>query len=87
MAQFESTDFKHNVSVKPVPGRMEAGSLDEMVANLMLGKDMFFKDYSEEELRKVTEILGEEVEKLEAFERTETDVGVGMVAWAAVAMK
>jgi hypothetical protein len=32
-------------------------------------------------------VLGEEIEKLEAFERNKSDVGISMVAWVAVAKK
>lgn len=87
MAQFENAGFKNHVSVKPVPDRMEAGSVEEMVENLMLGKDMFCKGYSEQEVEGLRSVLGGEIEKLEAFERTEWDVGIAMEAWVAVAWK
>jgi hypothetical protein len=75
------------VEVKSVVGRMEAGSLDELVGNMMLGKDMFFKGYSDEELEMLPGILKTEVRGLEAFDEGAWGVGIKMVAWVGMAWK
>ncbi|KAE9370500.1 S-adenosyl-L-methionine-dependent methyltransferase [Stipitochalara longipes BDJ] len=87
MKQLEDAGFGNRVTVKRVEGRMEAGSLDELVDNLMGAKDMFYKGYSEEEVARLPEMLKEEVKKLEAYEERKGSVGIKMVAWAGYAWK
>lgn len=48
---------------------------------------MFYKGYSEQELLRLEKALKEEVSKLPAFEQTEKDVGIKMVAWVTFAWK
>lgn len=66
---------------------MEAENLDQMVENLLHLKGMFYKGYTEEEVARLPSVLKEEVKKLTAFEETEKDVGIKMVAWVAYASK
>ncbi|PVH89714.1 hypothetical protein DL98DRAFT_601121 [Cadophora sp. DSE1049] len=81
--------FGENVVVEQVDGGMSAASLDELVDNMMCGKDMFFKDYTEEEMGRVPGIMKEELRALDAFyEDCESgEVGVKMEAWVAFATK
>jgi len=85
--QFKSAGFGDNVEVKTVEGRMEAGSIDEMVENMLFLRDIFYKGFSEDEIEKAAVILKEEIQKLEAFETTERDVGIKMLAHIAYATK
>lgn len=85
--QFEDAGFGNKTSVRPVQGRMEAASVEELAGNMMLFKGMFYKGYSDEELKRVEEVLTDELRKLDAFEETEHDVGVKMFAWVAIAEK
>jgi hypothetical protein len=87
MQRLEEAGFGNRVSVKSHVGRMEVGSLEELVGNMMLFKDMFFKGYSEEELAKLEKALLVEVPKLKAFETWENGVGIQMVAWVGFAWK
>jgi hypothetical protein len=75
------------VEVQGVMGRMEAGNLDELVDNLMLIKNMFFKDYSEEELSLLPGILKEELKASKEFLEGEWGVGVKTPAWIGTAWK
>ncbi|PMD59108.1 S-adenosyl-L-methionine-dependent methyltransferase [Hyaloscypha bicolor E] len=87
MKRLEDAGFGNRVTVKRVEGRMEAGSLEKLVDNLMGVKDMFYKGYSEEELARLTGVLKEEVKELEAYDEREGSVGVEMVAWVGFAWK
>jgi hypothetical protein len=87
MAQLEHNGFKNKVSVRPVDSCMEAESFDELIENFLLGKDMFFKGYSEEELAKLAIVLKDEVRKLNTFEETDEGAKIGMKAWLAIAIK
>jgi hypothetical protein len=69
------------MTVKSVEGRMEAGSLEELVDNLMGVKDTFYKGYSEEGVRRLPGVMAEEIKKLDAYEEREGIVGIKMVAW------
>jgi len=68
-------------------GKIEAGSLEELASNLMLFKDIFFKGYTDEEIKTLPAILGEELRKLDSFEETEGHVQVKMTAWVGTAWK
>lgn len=68
-------------------GRAEAGSLEELVSNMMLFKDMFFKGYNDQELASVSTFLGEELRNLESFEETEGHAEIKMKAWVGTAWK
>lgn len=85
--QLEEGGFGNNVEVRPCVTYTEAGSLDELVENMMLAKQMFFAGYSEEELERVKLIFEEELSKLRTFERVEGGVRVGMKAWIGVGWK
>lgn len=87
MKQLEDAGFGNRVTVKRVEGCMEAGTLDELVDNLMGAKDMFYKGYSEEEVARLPGVLKEEVKKLEAYGERKGSVGIKMVAWVAFAWK
>lgn len=85
--QLEDAGFGHHVSVKSVDTRIEAGSLDELVENMLLFKDMFYKGYTEEEKARLHETLKGELRKLETFVEGEGSAAVGMVAWVGVGWK
>jgi hypothetical protein len=87
MQRLEEAGFGNKVSVKSHVGRMEAGSVEELVGNIMLFKDMFYKDYSEEEIVKLETAMIDEVPKLETFHRWDNGVGIRMVAWVGFAWK
>jgi hypothetical protein len=48
---------------------------------------MFFKGYTEEEMARLPEVISAEIQKLEAYEKTDVDVGIKMVAWVGYAWK
>ena len=74
--------------MKSTKTRAEASSLEELVGNMLLFKDMVFKGYSGEEAERLPTVLGEEIKKLETFEEDEDGgAGITMVAWVAVAWK
>jgi ubiquinone/menaquinone biosynthesis C-methylase UbiE len=87
MKQLEDVGFGNHVTVKRAEGRMDAGSLEELVNNLMGVKDMFYKEYSEEEVARLQGVLKEEVKNLEAYDEREGSVGIKMVAWVGFAWK
>lgn len=66
---------------------LEARTLDELVENLLLFKDMFYKGYSEEEVKRLPGVLGEELRKLETFSEAEGRVAVEMIAWVGFGWK
>lgn len=87
MRLFEEAGFGYNVEVRNEPTYVEARDLDEMVENMMLFKDMFFKEYSEEEVAKIPALLKDELPKLKAFKQNEEGVKVEMMAWVGFASK
>jgi hypothetical protein len=87
MRQLEDAGFGNQVTVKRVEGRMEAPSLEELVDNMMGMKDMFYKGYSEEEVRRLPGVLKEKVKNLKAYDERDENVGIKMVAWVGFAWK
>ena len=87
MKQLEDAGFANKVEVKSVPSKIEAGSLDELVGNLLLFRDMYYKGYSEEEIARLPAILSKEIRKLPDFEERPGFAGVNMVAWVGTAWK
>ena len=87
MKLLEEAGFGYKVSVKAVNGTIDAGSLNEMVENMMLGRAMLFKNYSEDENARIPTLLGEELSKLAAYRETEKGVEIETVAWIGVATK
>ncbi|KAL2075654.1 hypothetical protein VTL71DRAFT_597 [Oculimacula yallundae] len=79
--------FGEDVIVKQIDGAVSAESLEELVGNMMCGKEMFFKGYSEEEFARVDEVLGEELKRLEAFYENNDGVGIRVESWVAFATK
>lgn len=79
--------FDANVEIKTVEGGMQTTSLDELVENLLFFKDMFFKDYSEEEVKRLPEVIRKEISSLPGYHENENGVGVKMIAWIGVAVK
>ncbi|KAG4440101.1 hypothetical protein IFR05_004398 [Cadophora sp. M221] len=79
--QLEAGGFGNNIEVKPCVTCTMASSLEELVDNMMLAKQMFFSGYSEEELVRVKIIFKEEVQKLRTFEVFDGGVRIGMKAW------
>lgn len=87
MKQLEDAGFGHSVQVKSVDTRIEAASVDELVANMLLFKDMFYKGYKDDEVARLPGILTEEVRKLPHFEESDGSARVNMVAWVGMAWK
>jgi len=70
-----------------VNGKVEASSLEELVSNMMLFKDMFLKGYTDEEIASMPAILGEEIRSLESYEEAVGHVQIKMKAWVGTAWK
>ena len=87
MRQLEDAGFGHAVQVRSVDSRIQAGSLEELVDNMLLFKDMFYKGYTDEEVARLPEILEEEVRKLPNFVEEAGFAAVNMVAWVGMAWK
>jgi hypothetical protein len=87
MQRLEQAGFGGKVAVKSVEGRREAESLEVLVGNLMVSKDMFFPGWSEEELERLEKVLLDEVEKSDAYMTWEGGVGLKMTAWVGYAWK
>lgn len=87
MQKLEEAGFGSRVTLKSVKSAAEAPSLDELVGNMLLFKDMFFKGYSEEEQERLPGVLREELARLDAFEESVEKAKVEMVAWVACAWK
>lgn len=87
MKQLEDAGFGNKVELKSVASRVEAGSVEELVGNMMLFKDMFYKGYSEEELARLPALMNEEIRKLPDFVEGPGVVAINMVAWVGTAWK
>ena len=87
MKQLEDAGFGNAVQVKSMDSRIEAASIDELVANMLLFKDMFYKGYTDEEVARLPGILTEELRKLPHFEESDESARVNMVAWVGMAWK
>lgn len=87
MKHLEEAGFGYKVEVKSVVSQVEAGSLEELVSNMLLFKGMFFKGYTEEEDAQLPVVLAEEIRELEAFEEEEGCASIKMVAWVGLAWK
>lgn len=68
VVQLEDAGFGNNVELRPCLTYTSAGSLDELVENMMLAKQMFFAGYSDEELERAEGVFREELRKLRTFE-------------------
>ena len=79
--------FDAKVDIKLVEGVMQTASLDELVENLMLFKDMFFKDYNEEEVKRLPEVIRKEISSSPGYYEHENGVGIKMIAWIGIAVK
>ena len=84
--RLEEAGFGNKVSAKSLVGKMEVETLEELVGNMMLFKDIFYKDYSNEELVNLKNMLIE-VLKLKAFLKWDGGVGIQMIAWAGYGWK
>lgn len=85
--QLEEGGFGNNIEIRPCTTYTEADSLDEMVDNMMLAKQMFFSGFSEEELERAKSIFKEELSKVRTFEEINGRVRIGMKAWIGVGRK
>lgn len=83
----EEGGFSTDVEVRSFLTYTEAKSLDELVENIWLYKDMLFAGYDEAELIKAKAVLKEELKKTRTFEEVEGSVRIGMKAWIATARK
>ncbi|KUJ19165.1 S-adenosyl-L-methionine-dependent methyltransferase [Mollisia scopiformis] len=86
-AQLEDGRFGNNIEVKPCVTYTEAGSLDELVNNMLLAKQMFFSGFSDGEMENVKGIFKEELKKLRTFEEVEGGVRIEMKAWIGIGWK
>lgn len=88
MAQLEDAGFGNNVEVRPFVTYTSARSLDELVENMMLAKQVFFAGYSDEELARAKLLFREELRKLRTFEEEANGgVAIGMKSWIGVGWK
>lgn len=87
LAQLENAGFGNNAEVRPCLTYTSAPTLDELVDNLLLIKEMFFKGYSDEELERARPVFREEVRKLRTFEERDGEVRIGMKAWIGMGWK
>jgi len=87
MKHFEDNDFGHHVEVRSVKGTVSAENLEELVSRWMLFKDMWWKDYSEEEVKRLPSVLTNEARKLKQLKETEEGVQIETAAWITVARK
>ncbi|KAH8668191.1 S-adenosyl-L-methionine-dependent methyltransferase [Tricladium varicosporioides] len=88
LRELEDAGFGYNCSISAVKGGLSAISFDQLVDNMLEFKDMFWKDYSEDEWGRVRGVLGTELRKLEAFkEKGDGSVGVEMIAWVGMGWK
>ena len=63
LAELEDGGFGNNAEVRPFLTYTSAGSLDELVGNMMLAKQMFFRGYSDEELERAKKLFREELRR------------------------
>ncbi|TKA81838.1 hypothetical protein B0A49_01068 [Cryomyces minteri] len=68
VAQLEEAWFGNDIELRPFSTSTNAASLDELVENIMLAKQMFFVDYSDEELERAKLLLRRELRRLRTFE-------------------
>lgn len=87
MKHFEDNGFGHQVETRSVKSSINAQSLEEMVSRWMLFKDMFWKNYNEEEVKRLPGVLTEEARKFELLKETKEGVEIETVAWITVARK
>jgi hypothetical protein len=87
MRQLEDAGFGHAVQVKSVDTKIQAGSLEELVDNMLLFKDMFYKGYTDEEVARLPGILKVEIRELPDFVEGEGFAAINMVAWIGMAWK
>lgn len=85
--QLERAGFGVNVEVRPFITYTSAESMDSLVENFMLAKQMFFSGYSELELGRAASILKDELQKVRTFETLEGGVRIGMKAWIGMGWK
>lgn len=79
--------FDAQVEVKLVKGGMQAETLDQLVENMMLFKDMFFKSYSDEEVKRLPEVIRKEISASPGYDENDDGVKVEMIAWVGIAVK
>lgn len=85
--QLEEGGFGNNVEIRSCVTYTEAGSLEELVDNMLLAKQMFFTGFSEEEMERVRPVFEAEIRKLRTFEEIDGCVRIGMKAWIGVGRK
>jgi hypothetical protein len=64
-----------------------AASLDELVENMMLARQMFFAKFTDAEIKKVKPIFKDKLRKLRTFEKFDGGVRIGMKAWVGIGRK
>lgn len=86
-AQLEQGGFGNNIEIRSCMTYTEARSLDDLVDNMLLAKQMFFGGFNEEEIGRVRPIFKEELSKARTFEEVDGRVRIGMKAWIGVGWK
>jgi hypothetical protein len=87
-AQLEAGGFGNNIEIRPSVTYTVAASLDALVENMMLAKQMFFAGYNEEELVEAKSAFRKELQKLRTYEKIEAGgVRIGMKAWIGIGWK
>jgi hypothetical protein len=80
VALLEDAGFGNNVELRPCVMYSGAESLDELVENMVLVKEVFWKGYSDGELEMAKMVFREELRKLRTFEENEGVVRFEMKA-------
>ncbi|KAI9820044.1 MAG: hypothetical protein M1827_006615 [Pycnora praestabilis] len=90
-AQLENAGFGNNIEIRPYATHTSAGSMNDLVDNLLLAMPMFGGvEYTAEELEKAKVVFGEELRKLRTFEVQEDGDGgvrIGMKAFLGIGWK
>jgi hypothetical protein len=86
-SQLEQGGFGNNIEVRSCITYTEAESLDDLVDNMLLAKQMFFNGFDEGEMKRVRPIFKEELSKVRTFEEIDGCVRIGMKAWIGVGRK
>lgn len=60
---------------------------DKLIETLMLFKDMFYKDYNVDEVKKLPEAIKKEISQSSGYHETANKVKVDMLAWVGIAVK
>ena len=86
--QLEAGGFGNSIEIRPSVTYTMAASLDKLVENMMLTKQMFFAGYNEEKLVKAKSKFWKELQKPRMYEKVEDGgVRIRMKAWIGIGWK